>query len=329
MFQLTKGEAGMPGCSHGMDIPALVYEATSQIPKGRVSTYGDIAAALGDKVAARAVGEILSHNPTPIVVPCHRIVYSDGAVGWYAGHGKGTNRKAELLRSEGLAIRDGHVASFDRVRFADFRIPPVLRELREEQERVREHIVDSDDFGELRRVAGLDISYEGERAFGAISIYDWESGELVEERTAESKVRFPYIPTYLSYREIPALRPLIQQEEGTVYLIDGQGVLHPRGAGIASHIGICLGIPTVGAAKSLLVGKVEEPEAESSPISLDGRAAGRMLRQGKKATYVSVGTGVSLPTATEICSRFLERGIPKPLRRAHELANQARREATA
>lgn len=319
----------MPGCTHDTDIAALVYKATSQIPRGMVSTYGDIATALGDKVAARAVGEMLSHNPTPIIVPCHRIVYSDGTVGWYAGHGKGTERKVELLRSEGLEIRADRVASFDSVRFTDFRIPPMLKELREEQGSVRERVVDKDDFGELRRVAGLDVSYEEQRAFSAIAVYDLESGELVEERTAESKVKFPYIPTYLTYREMPALRPLIRPDDGTVYLIDGQGVLHPRGAGIASHIGTCLGIPTVGAAKSLLVGKVEEPEAERSPITLDGRAAGYMLRQGKKATYVSVGTRVSLDTAADICSRFLERGIPKPLRRAHELANRVRREAIA
>lgn len=329
MHRPAQGEALMPACSTEVDIAALVYEATSQIPRGMVSTYGDIASALGDKVAARAVGEILCHNPTPIVVPCHRIVYSDGSVGWYDGYGKGRERKVQLLHSEGVEVDGERVASFDAIRFRGFRIPPVLKQLRQEQELVRERIADRDDFGKLRRVAGLDVSYEGQRAFSAIAIYDWESGELVEERTMESTVKFPYIPTYLTFREMPALRPLIRPEDGTVYLIDGQGVLHPRGAGIASHIGTCLGIPTVGAAKSLLVGKVERPEAESSPIILDGQVAGHMLREGKKATYVSVGTGVSLGTATEICSQLLDRGIPKPLRRAHDLANKARKDAPA
>lgn len=316
-------------CHGDADISGLVYEAVSQIPRGMVSTYGDIAAALGDRVAARAVGEALSHNPAPLAVPCHRIVYSDGRVGRYAGHGEGTERKADLLRSEGVEVRDGRVDAFDAARFRDFRVPAVLKELREEQDRLRRRVAERDGPGELRRVAGLDVSYQGSRAFSAIAIYDRESGELLEERTAESEVRFPYIPTYLAYREMPALRPLIRPADGTVYLIDGQGTLHPRGVGIASHLGICLDIPTVGAAKSLLVGEVKDPGAARSPIILDGRAAGCMLRQGSKAAYVSVGTRVSLATATDICSRFLERGIPRPLKRAHDLANQARREATA
>jgi deoxyribonuclease V len=290
-----------------------------------VSTYGDIALALGDPVAARAVGEVLSHNPTPIVVPCHRVVYSTGRTGWYGGHGQGAERKVELLRAEGVRIEDGVVADLDRIRFAGFRIEPVLRQLREEQDRVRELVVEEDRFGTLRRVAGLDISYSGERAFAARAVYDWATGELLEERTAQSEVRFPYVPTYLSFREIPALRPLIDRSEDLIYLIDGQGVLHPRGAGIASHIGVCFDVPTIGAAKSPLMGQVQGTGGERSPIVLDGRVRGYRLGSGKKGTYVSVGHRTSLETSVTICERFLQKGIPLPLRRAHDLATAFRR----
>lgn len=316
----------MSVCSNEPDIARSVYEAAAQIPRGMVSTYGDIATALGDAVAARAVGEILSHNPTtPIVVPCHRVVYSTGRTGWYGGHGQGAERKVELLRAEGVRIEDGAVVDLGKIRFTDFRIEPVLRDLKEEQDRIRGLVIEEDRFGPLHRVAGLDISYSDERAFGAMAVYDWTTGEMLEERTAESAVRFPYIPTYLSYREIPALRPLIDRSDDLIYLIDGQGVLHPRGAGIASHIGVCFDVPTIGAAKSLLVGQVQETEAERSPILLDGQVRGCRLGSGKKATYVSVGHRVSRDTAVSVCGRFLQKGIPLPLRRAHDLATTFRR----
>ena len=316
----------MSACWSEPDIARSVYEAASQVPRGMVSTYGDIAAALGDPAAARAVGEVLSRNPTPIAVPCHRVVYSTGRTGWYGGRGKGAERKVELLRSEGVEVEDGAVVDLPRHRFTGFSIDPALMALKAEQCAVRGRVVGTDGFGKLERVGGLDVSYSGERAFAALAVYDWTSGELVEERTAESVVRFPYIPTYLSYRELPALRPLVDPEKSIVYLIDGQGTLHPRGAGIASHLGVCLGVPTVGAAKSLLFGRVEG-EGEEAPILVDGEVRGCRLGCGKKATYVSVGHRVSLGTGVSICRRFLERGIPRPLRRAHDLANEARRSA--
>ena len=132
------------------DLRGLVFEATSQVPKGMVSTYGDIARALGDPVAARAVGEILSTNPTPVVVPCHRIVYSTGEIGWYGGIRHGHETKVDLLRSEGVEVIDGKVKAFDDVRFKDFRIEPVLKELGECQDMVKKRVSSEDDFGELR-----------------------------------------------------------------------------------------------------------------------------------------------------------------------------------
>jgi deoxyribonuclease V len=313
--------------SEGPDISRLVYKATSQIPAGMVSTYGDIAKALGDRAAARAVGEILSHNPTPIVVPCHRVVYSTGETGWYGGMGKGCERKKELLISEGLKVADGKVQELEKVRFRDFRVPPILQELRREQDEVRGKVVEDDRFGELVKVAGLDVAYDGDRAFGAMVVYDWHSGEFLEERTVEGEVRFPYIPTYLAFRELPVLRELVKREEGVVHLIDGHGVLHPRGAGIASHIGVALDIATVGAAKSLLVGTVQSPEKAHAPIVLGGRVKGCRLGAGKKATFVSTGHRVSLYTAVIVCSKFLKSGVPTPLGRAHMVANQSRQKA--
>lgn len=308
------------------DVVSLVYRATSQIPRGMVSTYGDIAKALGDVRASRAVGEILSKNPTPIVVPCHRVVYSDGKVGWYSGKGKNSDKKTALLESEGVEIKDGKIANFSSARFSDFNIPDVLKQLLEEQENIRGLVVEKDDFDNLQYAVGLDVSYIGERAFGVAAVYSLENKELIEIKKVECQVRFPYIPTYLSYREAPVFSRLTDMKNA-VYLVDGQGLLHPR-AGIASHLGVICNVPTVGAAKSLLYGHVETPESDRSEITINGKLSGMALKEGSSTTYVSVGHRVSLNTATELCTRFLCRGIPLPLRTAHDEATLARKRAT-
>ncbi len=315
----------IPPAKEELDLASMVYELTSQIPLGMVSTYGDIATALGDPVAARMVGEVLSHNPTPIVVPCHRVIYSTGRTGWYGGHGKGAEKKEILLKGEGVGVVEGIVQDLETIRFTDFRAEPVLRALHEEQIRLGTMVVEMDDSGELQLVAGLDVSYEGPTAYGAMVVYDRISGKIVEERTERTTVRFPYIPTYLAYRELPALQPLIDRKDGIVYLVDGHGALHPRGAGIASQLGLMLKVPTIGAAKSQLVGKLGEAQDGRAPIFLDGKVKGYRLGTGKRSTYVSVGHRVSLATAVAVCEPLMKNGVPLPLRRAHDLANEFRR----
>lgn len=311
----------MQGVCDGPDLISIIHEAVFQIPPGMVSTYGDIAAALGDRVAARAVGEVLARYPRPPGLPEHRVVHSTGRI----GKGNSGEDQAAMLASEGLTVIGDTVKDMSSRRFSDFRIEPVLAALKAEQDAVREKVIDRDDFGDLRQVAGLDVSYAGQRAFAAIATYDAITGDEVEERTAECEVRFPYIPTYLSFRELPVLRPLVTEREGTIYLVDGHGALHPRGAGIAAHIGVTLDVPTVGAAKSVLVGEIGDEANGRAPVVLDGEIKGYRIGKGRTATFVSVGHRVSLSTAVEVCERFLVKGIPLPLRRAHDLAGAARR----
>lgn len=105
---------------HNLHLSAAdVYMLVSKIPKGRVSTYGAIARALKAKGSSRAIGQILRANPTPIVVPCHRVVRSDGTIGGYGG-ASGTKKKIKLLNSEGVVIRDGKVLNLARVITKEF-----------------------------------------------------------------------------------------------------------------------------------------------------------------------------------------------------------------
>lgn len=96
-----------------------VYDIVSKIPKGRLSTYGAVAEALHAKGASRAVGQILKANPMPLEIPCHRIVRSDGRVGGYRG-ASGSSKKTELLRSEGIKVRDGRVINLETLLLKEF-----------------------------------------------------------------------------------------------------------------------------------------------------------------------------------------------------------------
>ncbi len=310
------------------DMAELVYQATSQIPKGMVSTYGAIARALGDIRAARAVGMILSENPTPIVVPCHRIVYNDGNVGWYSGKGCGKEKKEALLRQEGIAIEAGRVVDLPARLFQEFDIEPLLMKMRLRQEELRPQLVLDDDFPEPNVLAGLDVAYKGDEAFAAMVAKDVATGFMISSTFRKGRVKFPYVPTYLTYRELPMLAQLIDRSrQDIVYLVDGQGRLHPRGFGIACHLGVCLDVPTIGVAKSLLAGKVEENGSEESPIRLDDEILGVRLSLPKnRPLYVSAGHRVSLGTAVEIVRKATEDKERDPLRIADRLSKEQRKD---
>jgi len=96
-----------------MNLSEKVYALVTKIPKGKVTTYGELAKAVGRPKASRAIGQILNKNPNPIVVPCHRVVRSTGDLGGYA---YGSKRKSKLLAKEGVKIVEGKIRNFDKVK---------------------------------------------------------------------------------------------------------------------------------------------------------------------------------------------------------------------
>jgi deoxyribonuclease V len=267
---------------------------------------------------------ILSENPTPIVVPCHRIVYNDGNVGWYSGKGCGRERKESLLHDEGVDIKEGVVVDLPHHLFQDFDIEPLLTKMRLRQEELKPQLIEDDDFPEPNLIIGLDIAYHRNDAFAVKVIRDVATGQIIGSGLKKGEVLFPYVPTYLTYRELPILARLIDRSrQDIIHLIDGQGMLHPRRFGIACHLGVCLDIPTIGVAKSLLVGKVEENGLEESPIVLDGEVLGvRLSLPGNRPLYVSVGHRVSLGTAVEIVRKATEDKTRDPLSVADRLSKE-------
>lgn len=110
----------------------------------------------------------------------------------------------------------------------------------------------------LKLVAGVDVSYVEDNAFAAVAVLNYEDMGLVEAKCSSVKTRFPYVPTFLSFREAPAIFSVLKKLKSVpdVYLIDGQGVAHPYGFGLASHVGVIAKVPTIGVAKSRLFGTV-------------------------------------------------------------------------
>jgi deoxyribonuclease V len=191
----------------------------------------------------------------------------------------------------------------------------------------------------IRRVAGADIavSKSTRTASGAVVVLDFPSLETVEERTAFLELAFPYIPGLLSFREIPVLIECLRKVETPfdVLLCDGQGIAHPRRFGLASHLGLLVGRPTIGCAKSLLVGSFEDPgpaRGEYSPIWHDGKRVGSALRtqDGVKPIFVSPGHLVDQDSSRRVALACATRfRIPEPTRRADRIAGEAKRRIDA
>ncbi len=183
-----------------------------------------------------------------------------------------------------------------------------------------------------RLIAGADaITDRADRKiFGAVAVYSYPELDLVEEATAAGECPFPYRTGLLSFREIPILAAAFQRlrNRPEVILVDGQGIAHPRGLGLASHLGLVLDVPTIGAAKSRLVGDGEEPQLEagsSSPLIYQGKTVGLILRtqKGLRPLYLSPGHLITLEESRAITLGCVTKfRIPQPLRQADQLTRR-------
>jgi len=205
-------------------------------------------------------------------------------------------------------------------------------EARALQKALRPMRVLRDSFPPISLVGGVDVAYSASSGLGccAIAVLTYPGLRLEAVSTASGPVDFPYVPGLLAFRE----GPLIEQAFGRldvrpeVLLFDGHGICHPRGVGIATHLGILLNRATVGCAKTPLCCSFEEPCRErgsTSPLTSEGRIVGYALRtrKGVKPVFVSQGHRVSLKTALGLCLACSTRyRIPEPLRQAHIMARQ-------
>lgn len=199
------------------------------------------------------------------------------------------------------------------------------------QEQLRGEIITSDQLEKVQYVAGVDLGFEADGTISraAVAVLSFPELQLQESAIARRPTSFPYVPGFLSFREVPAVLDALEKINTVPDLIlcDGQGIAHPRRFGIACHLGLLINIPTIGVAKSLLVGKHESvPDEKGSwqPLRHRSEIIGAVLRTrtGTKPLYISSGHRVSLPTAIEYVLRCTPKyRLPETTRIADKLAS--------
>jgi len=208
------------------------------------------------------------------------------------------------------------------------------------QRRLAAEVVEGPPLERVRTVAAADVSAgrRGEWIGAAVVLVDLESGEVLEVRRAGMTALWPYVPGCLSFREAPVVLEALRRLKGRpdLLLCDGQGRAHPRRLGLASHIGLAVEVPTVGCAKSRLVGEVVGrlgPERGSRAALVDGgERVGTVLRtrRGVRPVYVSVGHRIDLASAERwVLAAATRYRLPDPLRLAHQVVTAWKKEHAA
>lgn len=203
-------------------------------------------------------------------------------------------------------------------------------------------MVEADEAAPARTVAGVDVSNTPrdpqERLHASVAVLALPSLAPVATAGATRRASFPYVPGLLAFREVPCLLDAFARLGSLpdLLVVDGHGVSHPRGLGIASHLGVLLDLPSIGVAKSILVGAPEGELGEAQgcwvPLVWRGRTVGAVLRSRARVSpvYVSVGHRVTLEGAVrQVCAMLGRTRLPEPTRQAHLAANALRRREEA
>lgn len=230
----------------------------------------------------------------------------------------------------GLALEDATMKAAELHRWD---VTPA--EARQIQLDLRERVERRGRLGRVRRVAGADCAFDLRRgrALAGVVLYSFPDLEEIERATAVRPLEFPYVPGLLSFREAPALLAALGRlrHHPDVVFIDGHGLAHPRRFGIACHIGVWLDIPTVGCAKSRLIGQYDEPAHAAgswTPLRDAGETVGAVLRSrsGVNPIYVSTGHRVSLAQAVQLVLQVSDGyRIPRPTRDADHFVEAIKR----
>jgi deoxyribonuclease V len=199
------------------------------------------------------------------------------------------------------------------------------------QEALHAQVVREDRLGPVRTVAGIDVGFEdrGRITRAAVVLLSFPSLEPVAQAISRSPTRFPYVPGYLSFRELPAVLEALERlvELPDLILCDGQGLAHPRRFGLACHLGVLIDIPCIGVAKSRLIGTHDELPPDKGrwvPLRDKEETIGAVLRTRTRVrpVYVSIGHRVCLDTAIDYTLRCTTRyRLPETTRHAHRLAS--------
>lgn len=202
------------------------------------------------------------------------------------------------------------------------------------QEELRHQVITEDQLKNVRCVAGVDVDYNHSEDLcqGAVVVLSFPKLKVIDKAIAQRSISFPYVPGFLSFRELPVILDAFEKLTivPDLILCDGQGIIHPRRLGIASHLGVLIDLPTIGVGKSFLLGKHEPvPDTRGSwqPLRDGKEVIGAVLRTRRKvkAIYVSTGHKISLQTAIDYviqCSPKYR--VPETTRKADKFASISR-----
>ncbi len=201
-----------------------------------------------------------------------------------------------------------------------------INDLKKEQIKLAKKVVLKDDYEEITYIGGVDQAFLDNKVISGVVVMEMKTLKIVEKKYAVVEAPMQYIPGFLSYREGPAIVEAITKldQRPEMLLVDGNGILHPRRIGLASHVGILLDIPTIGVAKKISMGEIKDGK-----IMDEGRVLGIELKtkEYSKPIYISQGHRVSLKSCEKIVKQVSVEGhkMPEPLHEAHKYVNKVRK----
>jgi deoxyribonuclease V len=203
-----------------------------------------------------------------------------------------------------------------------------IESLKEEQKKLAKSVVlkDEADFTQATRFAAIHTETIEKEIIAAVALLN-EDLEVIEEKYVSQHIRFPYIPGFRAYRELPAMIAAYDklEEQPDVIFIEAQGISHPRGLGLASHFGVSVSKPVIGITNTILEGEVKDNQ-----IILNKKAVAEIVvtKKGARPVYVSPGHMISLKTAVEMTKRCLKEPhkLPEPIVAARKTASNVRQE---
>ncbi|QGJ69107.1 Endonuclease V [Planctomycetales bacterium 10988] len=334
---------------HLPDLPGQLAELIRQIPERKVVTYGELARSLGDSSAAKWVALYCRQTAEDFSIPTHRVIRATGEVA--SSTSPDFKVKCERLKQEGVPVKDGKV-DLSQHHFQQLPSLGILHQLREDQLDLQAKLQFEPFDGVPETIGGIDVSYaKPGKGTVCLTVVKTADGSLLETHYLERDIPFPYIPGYLSFRELPLLLEITQQAMTSghlppVLMVDGNGILHPRRLGIAAHLGILLDWPTFGVAKKLLCGSLEPADPQTSsrptqgtvtetkelsagekkPIYLHEKVVGFTTRLTERSThpiFVSPGNKIDLISVERILDSLpVDKWLPAPTYFADRLSRK-------
>ncbi|AEH60123.1 Deoxyribonuclease V [Methanosalsum zhilinae DSM 4017] len=201
------------------------------------------------------------------------------------------------------------------------------------QHEISEYVTIEDRFDKLHLIGGADCAFVKDSIICSAVVMDYDTMEIIEKAAVIEPVTFPYIPTFLSFREAaPMINAVLRLKNiPDILMIDGCGINHPRMAGLATHIGVSMDMPTIGIAKKILCGVSDEPQnvSDAKPLKYNGRQVGWYLKSSKRSNPIVIAPGhrVSVKTSLTVVRNCL-RGykLPETTRNAHLEAGRIKQE---